>query len=96
MLADLLLSTQNNFLKFITWTSMRNFHNYLLLIVLGTLTSLLPMLAYADKSKELPVSAYGYLPKFSQIELSPNGKKLAMVEQYPRLIIFNRVRFKNR
>lgn len=79
MLADLLLSTQNNFQKFITWTSMRNFHNYLFLIMLGTLTPLSSMLAYADKSKQLPVSAYGHLPKFSQIELSPNGKKLAML-----------------
>jgi hypothetical protein len=49
---------------------------FTLLFILIIATS---SLSYATTSKELPISAYGNLPAFSQLELSPNGENLAVV-----------------
>jgi dipeptidyl aminopeptidase/acylaminoacyl peptidase len=51
----------------------------LLSTLLFTLIIATSSLSYASTSKELPISAYGNLPAFSQIELSPNGENLAVI-----------------
>jgi dipeptidyl aminopeptidase/acylaminoacyl peptidase len=43
--------------------------------------------SYASTSKELPISAFGNLPAFSQLKLSPNGKNLAFIKNHDGLLV---------
>ena len=49
-------------------------------ILLFSLTITISSFSYASVSKELPISVYGNLPAFSQLQLSPNGKNLAAIK----------------
>ncbi len=65
-------------------------------ILLFSLTITISSLSYASVSKELPISAYGNLPAFSQLELSPNGKNLAVVINIQGELVLTVINLKTR
>jgi hypothetical protein len=76
-----------------TWNVMLK--TSLLSTLLFTLIIATSSLSYASTSKELPISAYGNLPAFSQLKLSPNGKNLAFIKNHDGLLVLTILNIKN-
>ncbi len=64
--------------------------------LLFSLITTLSTQSYANANKELPISTYGNLPLFSQLELSPNGKSLAVVRNIKGELVLTVINLKTR
>ncbi len=69
--------------------------NVLATLLFSLLTTLSTQ-SYANANKELPISTYGNLPLFSQLELSPNGKNLAVVRNIKGELVLTVINLKTR
>ena len=65
-------------------------------ILLFSLTITISSFSYASVSKELPISVYGNLPAFSQLQLSPNGKNLAAIKNIDGSLVLTVINLKTR
>jgi dipeptidyl aminopeptidase/acylaminoacyl peptidase len=54
--------------------------SFLLFLTLTLLTYSSSALSYSQGAQVLPISAYGDLPQYNQVKLSPNGKNLALLK----------------